>query len=201
MKHEINDFIGEFYNVLDSEYCQTWIDYFDVASQLNLSYTREQCEGNNYQDRHKKDDTTVFLLDYSSLQLTTTAIQLRPIMDNFWNCYELYVKKYSIISETHFHKINSARLQKTQPGQGYHIWHYETMDFETSSRMLGWMYYLNDIEDGGETEFLYYPRRIKPEAGKLLIWPAGFPHTHRGNPPLKNNKYVITGWVEISPTR
>jgi len=59
------------------------------------------------------------------------------------------------------------------------------------------MIYLNDVEEGGETEFLYYARRIKPTQGTLLIWPAYFTHAHRGNPPLSNTKYIITGWIEF----
>jgi len=58
------------------------------------------------------------------------------------------------------------------------------------------MLYLNNIEQGGETEFLYQIKRIKPEADKLLIWPAGYTHVHRGNPPLSNDKYILTGWIE-----
>ena len=56
--------------------------------------------------------------------------------------------------------------------------------------------YLNDVEEGGETEFLYQSRRVKPKRGRLAIWPAQFTHMHRGNPPLSGDKYVITGWVE-----
>jgi hypothetical protein len=59
------------------------------------------------------------------------------------------------------------------------------------------MVYLNDIEDGGETEFLYLSKRVKPVTGRVLLWPAGYTHTHRGNPPLKDTKYIITGWVEF----
>ena len=56
--------------------------------------------------------------------------------------------------------------------------------------------YLNDVEEGGETELLYQSMRFKPEAGTLLLFPAGFTHTHRGNPPLSGEKYIMTGWVE-----
>ena len=65
-----------------------------------------------------------------------------------------------------------------------------------SIRILNFLCYLNTVDEGGETELLYYPKRIKAEAGKLLLMPAGYTHTHRGNPPLSNDKYILTGWVE-----
>ena len=59
------------------------------------------------------------------------------------------------------------------------------------------MAYLNNVEEGGETEFLYQSRRIKPKQGTIVICPASFTHTHRGNPPLKGDKYMINGWIEF----
>ena len=58
--------------------------------------------------------------------------------------------------------------------------------------------YLNDDYKGGETEFLYYKKRVEPEQGKLIIWPAGYTHAHRGGLVLEGNKYVITGWFNNS---
>jgi hypothetical protein len=58
------------------------------------------------------------------------------------------------------------------------------------------MMYLNDVDDGGETEFLYQSKRYKPVKGRVLIWPAGFTHVHRGNPPLSGEKYIATSWLE-----
>jgi len=51
---------------------------------------------------------------------------------------------------------------------------------------------------GGETEFLYQSIRIKPVAGRTLIWPAGYTHVHRGNPPIKGEKMYATGWFEYT---
>ena len=65
-------------------------------------------------------------------------------------------------------------------------------------RVLAWMLYLNDVDEGGETEFLYQHVRFKPKRGDFLVWPGGFTHTHRGNPPISNDKYICTGWVEWS---
>ena len=35
---------------------------------------------------------------------------------------------------------------------------------------------------------------MNAERGKLLIWPAGMTHCHRGGMVLEGNKYVATGW-------
>ena len=54
--------------------------------------------------------------------------------------------------------------------------------------------YLNDNFDAGETEFLHQHRREIPKKGDVLIFPAGYTHTHRGNPPIGGEKYLITSW-------
>ena len=88
------------------------------------------------------------------------------------------------------------KLHKVKKSQGYHVWHYETKPKFYPDRVLAWMTYLKVPEEGGETEFLHQSKRIEPVIGRTLIWPAYFTHVHRGNPPLKGEKYYITGWFE-----
>ena len=88
------------------------------------------------------------------------------------------------------------KIQKTKPTEGYHIWHQEQGNtYETLSRAFVWTVYLNDINEGGETEFLHFSKRVTPKTGRIVIWPAGFPYYHRGNPPLKGEKYILTSWM------
>ena len=91
---------------------------------------------------------------------------------------------------------HSFKLHKVKEGQGYHTWHSEIDGVQGCRRVLAWMTYLRVPEEGGETEFLHQSKRIVPAVGKTLIWPAYFTHLHRGNPPLKGEKYYITGWFE-----
>jgi hypothetical protein len=82
---------------------------------------------------------------------------------------------------------------------GYPYWHCELYpkdaSAETLHRTLLWTLYLNDGFEAGETEFHYQQRLVRPQAGALLIAPAAFTHTHRGNRPRGGDKYIATSWI------
>jgi len=60
------------------------------------------------------------------------------------------------------------------------------------------MVYLNTVVEGGETEFKYQHRRVQPKYGRVVFWPSQWTHAHRGNPPLKGNKYIATSWIHYT---
>lgn len=105
----------------------------------------------------------------------------------------------SALAETAF-RPGAINLQRYSAGRGgYPYWHCELYPrdqrAETLHRHLLWTIYLNDGFDEGETEFLYQRRRIVPRTGTLLLAPAAFTHTHRGNRPLGGDKVIATSWV------
>jgi hypothetical protein len=77
------------------------------------------------------------------------------------------------------------------------MWHCEHGNIRYGNRLALAILYLNDVDDGGETEFLYQGLRVKPTQGTLIICPSGFTHTHRGNPPLTGEKYIMNTWIEF----
>ena len=94
----------------------------------------------------------------------------------------------------------AINLQRYTAGQGgYPYWHCELFprdpSAETLHRHVLWTVYLNDGFQAGETEFLYQQRKIAPRAGSLLVAPAAFTHTHRGNRPEGGDKYIATSWI------
>ena len=94
----------------------------------------------------------------------------------------------------------AINLQKYLADQGgYPRWHCELAPnadrCESLHRTLLWTIYLNDGFAEGETEFFYQQRKIAPRSGSLLIAPAAFTHTHRGNMPKAGDKYIATSWV------
>lgn len=179
------DFIGTYENILSKDQCEELINHFE-----------------NYLKQPNAIDGFVFgngqmpQKDMSRKDLSLNIIgKLKDnVLNKLYECVDEYKEVYfpakclNIISP-------HVKMQRTPPRGGYHVWHSELSDIYSVHRVLAWIIYLNDIPEGeGETEFLWQKRRVKPEAGKCIIWPAHFTHLHRGNPVYSDFKYIITGW-------
>lgn len=192
---DIKDFIGVFDDVVTKDYCDDVIKYFKYVEEVSLTSNRQQDEG---VEKFKKEDRTYFFQDemIKEYQLHNTHI-LREANHAFSAAINAYFNYYDILHSTNY-GVFSYRLQKTEVGGGYHVWHHERGNLENQHRFLAIILYLNDVEEGGETEFHYYPRRVQAKAGRILICPSDFTHTHRGNPPLSGDKYIITTWASYT---
>ncbi len=92
-------------------------------------------------------------------------------------------------------KDSGYAIQRTNPGEFYH-WHIDGGSHEFSQRQLVAIWYLNDVAGpGGETEFSFQDVKIRPEAGKLLLFPPFWTHEHRGATLQEGLKYIATTWV------
>lgn len=90
--------------------------------------------------------------------------------------------------------FENFNLQKYEPGEAYHAWHHETAGMLASFRHLTFMTYLNDVRDGGETDWFHQRLSVKPEKGLTVIWGATWETRHRGRTAVHEPKYIATGW-------
>jgi len=92
--------------------------------------------------------------------------------------------------------FETFQIQRYRENEGKFVYHHdESIERnENRTRVLTYIWYLNDVEVGGETE-INATTRIKPETGKLLLFPASWTYPHCGIMPVSNDKYIITGWV------
>lgn len=200
METKIEDFIGVYEDAFTPEYCQSVIDGFEQLSAHGFIQSRQELGDG---DTTVKNDDAIWSGNLLSKDQDAPTNKMSDAIggrfqDVFWNAlYPPYAQKYAVLKESDKHYIYENKVQRTGVGQGYHIWHYESSSVGFTRRLLTYILYLNDVEEGGETEFLYLHKRIKPKAGTFVLFPAAFTHTHRGNPPLSNTKYVVTGWVEF----
>lgn len=123
---------------------------------------------------------------------------LRQYLDSLFECYKDYLAQWpfleGILSNA---ELSSFNLQRYEPGGHFRKPHSERTTPGTSHRVLAWMTYLNDVEDGGSTHFMHQNLDIQPEKGKTLIWPAEWTHAHWGNVVNSGRKYIITGWMHF----
>jgi hypothetical protein len=89
-------------------------------------------------------------------------------------------------------------LQRYAPGEGFRSWHCDWTTSEEATepirRVLAWILYANSLGEGG-TEFHWQDHHEEAERGKLLIFPAGLSHIHRGRVSHNDTKTIATGWI------
>ena len=185
----IDDFIGVYKKYASDKFCDDLINLFTHAF-------KGKAEVVPIRTALRTDDQILLDVlkfrndDYLDLTKETNSILDRVSIE--------YREKYNVSLGTVDYASWRIKLQKTPIGGGFHNWHFETMNLEMSHRILVWTIYLNTMPEGeGETEFIYYHKRIRPSKGDVIIFPAAFTHTHRGNPPLTMEKYIATGWWSI----
>jgi hypothetical protein len=186
MKYTINQGIGIFENAISDEWCDYLIKLY---------------EDNKVHHRKRKDTekTPTYLKDDTCLSVTLLDKEFYNTFVKYFykTIYPLYSEVFFGLDQGGFHTIMDVKLQKTLPSQGYHLWHCENGDKSCSNRVAVYTIYLNNVKEGGETEFLYQSLRVSPKKGTATIFPSGYYHTHRGNPPLSGEKYILTGWLEL----
>jgi hypothetical protein len=72
--------------------------------------------------------------------------------------------------------------------------HFDAL-FEHSNRYLVFLWYLNDVEDGGETEFPGLGVSVQPRTGRLLMFPPYWMYQHRGLAPRSGNKFIVSTYL------
>ena len=192
------DFIGLYENVFPQGFCQHVISEFDKVFEKGLCGTRIKSENAK---KHVKSDSFYFLNvnnhEDSFAHFDNGSVR-NILQAGLQRCFDFYTSNYDILQNLHLQSTH-LKIQKTNPGEGYHIWHCEQGNEDMASRCLVWALYLNDIDEAGETEFLYQKLRIPPKENTCAIWPAAYTHTHRGNVVHgEKSKYIVTGWFYLT---
>jgi len=169
--------------------CKKIINYFESHSELHFEGF---VGGNKKGDDFKKDTEISCNFDKSQGPCWISKYINTALTE--------YIKQYPEIDRLElFEKCHNFKLQRYFPSEGYFLYHCENYGSSEQivSRVLAWMIYLNDVKDGGYTEFPNQKKKYQPRAGDVLLWPAYFTHTHRGITSKSQTKYIATGWFNF----
>ena len=183
----ITDFIAVYEDAVSVEYCEKFIGYIDHYVEHGIIIKEP------FDSDHKDHSTINFHNDvkYDMLSGDNLPLTFLPMVKDY---VDDYLDRYSLLK----HEVMlmfDVKAKKIPIGGGFHRWHYENGGLQVSPRKLVVQLYLNTVEEGGETEFLYINKRVKAKQGTLIIFPAAFTHTHRGNPPIGQDKYIVSTWA------
>ena len=182
---DVTSYLQCFDNALAPDLCAQMVDSFEklarlhtrngrgVMSQLGQSSWTEMNvtkAGDADLESFFRGQIAHYLQRYNELLKLTLPIPLRERIEN------LRIKRYFVESGDQF-----------QP-------HFDSMDYN-SNRYLVFIWYLNDVADGGETDFPDLGMRISAKAGRLLIFPPYWMFQHAGLPPKSNDKYIISTYL------
>lgn len=208
---EFIDHIGVFKNFVKPDFCKTLIKAFDYWYDLkyikSLDWSNDNheynCTANNEGETQFDKKGGMGRKDKQFFLEVADPILAMQVNSAVGQAFELYAKEYKGILDC-ADPVSSwtSKVQKTEPGGGYHMWHCENGNFIYRDRVLTWMIYLNDIpyENGGGTDFYHQKRSFQPTEGTVVIWPACYTHMHRGGFLTGDiAKYIVTGWFVREP--
>lgn len=190
--HSFEGFIGIFDNVLPDNYITDIIKYFEELDNTGFIQATK-----DYIPAHERDMGEVQFIEQHMIH-RVHGIFLQDFFKMVWeDIWPIYTNKFSILKNARM-EADGLKMKRIKPGGGFHDWHYESGKDQPARKVVIQMY-LNDIDEAGETEFLYQNKRFAPKKNRVLVWPADWSHTHRGNPPIgKTTKYILTTWIQES---
>ena len=185
------NFIGN-WDIENNELCKKMIEFFEKNPDRQI---KGQTAGGIDENVKKCTDITI-----RPEELQDKKFEIfNKYFENLFKCFNDYKEQYDFL-KTFVKKLHIGpfNIQKYYPGDHFNKVHAERTDLSTIHRLFAWMTYLNDVEEGGTTDFDYYKIKVKPKAGKTLIWPAEWTHAHKGSILKGGEKYIITGWLHFT---
>ena len=175
--HSFEGFIGIFDNVLPDNYITDIIKYFEELDKTGFIQATK-----DFIPAHERDMGEVQFIEHHIIHKVHGPF-LQDFFKMVWeDVWPIYTTKFSILKNARM-EADGLKMKSIKPGGGFHDWHYESGKDQPARKVVIQMY-LNDIDEAGETEFLYQNKRFAPKKNRLLVWPADWSHTHRGNPPI-----------------
>ena len=176
----IENFVKIYDNVIDEESCKGLIEKFEELQNKH--------EIVNIEDKEDR-------ISFNQIVLTKSE-EWKTVNDEMMKLFQAYIvqyKKECNISEQMWpekYGYETIRMKRYLANDydrfDYHV---DVMDYATARRFLAFFIYLNDVEEGGETEFLF--GRVKPKMGRLVMFPPLWPWEHAGRKPVSGTKYFI----------
>jgi len=180
--------IQTFDAALTPEFCAEMIRSFNELSRLHIANGRGHKPG----------------LDGSAW----TELDISPLADAgfkgfFYQQIDEYLARYNrnlglTIPVPIRPNIEALRIKRYRAGANEQFEpHFDALD-DRCDRYLVFLWYLNDVSEGGETEFQNAGIKVQARVGRLVMFPPYWMFQHAGLPPISNDKYIVSTYLLFS---
>jgi hypothetical protein len=189
---KLEDLIVVYPNFISKEDCEKMIEWFNTNTDLHDNGK----VGNDKSVEHCpefKKSTQAYPLPNDPISDLITQI--------IFSAYKVYCQEYPSPSIDRKICLKDYSIRIYQKNHGHFLTHTDQGSDATVTRIFAAILYLNDVFDGGETEFPDQNILVKPEQGKVLIFPCNYLFPHSGNMPISNDKYITTAFINYLPDK
>ena len=178
---QFKDTIGIFDNVLSKTNCKRYIKRIEEAIKEGKAEQGKSLRGVNEEVKSSVDFNFMNFANNKDLKLTELITETfnNTLTNKYLNNFpynDIFEHNSTIGGRSTYPLFNIQKYER-QKGH-YNAWHVEQGSLVTSNRAFVFILYLNNVELGGHTEFLFDDNgeyfKVKPKAGRLIIHPASW---------------------------
>ena len=195
------DLIKVYDNALDDYTCEYLTEHFErskrrhikVARNRTPNFTEYDLSGNVWREdkRTKKVYTDLlnkihihaqeyfnFVNHHFKYLFPDDIVYARTVFPQYYGIERFRIKRYNV-------GVNEAFNT-----------HVDSMNLRSCPRFISFLWYLNDVEEGGQT--LFHGKEVKPKKGRLVIFPPLWLFPHMGTEPISNTKYIMSSYLRYN---
>lgn len=172
---ELSHFVRVYPGALDPDACAGIIERFEASPEDHLVHS-----GEHYR--------------FAEVNVTRSWPEAhRTAFDGIFPHFSRYAQDTGLDKEWPLNMaFEELRLKRYLPNDSDEFPdHVDVHDYASARRFLVAFLYLNDVAEGGATEFPAWEQAVRPTAGTLLMFPPLWPWLHAGRKPISGPKYIL----------
>lgn len=178
---KIEDWIKVYDDAIPSDFCDECMSLFtdDTIQKGQFKETWRRC------------------IEISGIDTTRIWDKLKQIITDNFVRYRNETSTNILYNANMIEAPSAYRYDVNSEAPNYFHLHSDNWNYPTSTRQLSIILYLNDVEEGGATNFCDLDISVKPKKGRILLFPPFYNYMHTGESPISNSKYIIVTWIHF----
>jgi hypothetical protein len=133
-------------------------------------------------------------------ELNVMRLSAPAFLQNFSAVIDLALERYNRDVGLSIHLPNSLTIsdliiKRYRRGHDEQFQLHFDAIHHVANRYLVFLWYLNEVESGGETRFPQLEYSVQPRAGRLLMFPPYWMYQHEGIPPGSGDKFILSTYL------